>query len=103
MTNTDKPTHSLTGDPYIPKDDSDAPVQAYLSAMSEWKNVIGMQINETVETVFPEVRKKVRWNTPFFGKQNGWLLVMYCDKKYAQIGFLNGSSLNPMPPKASKV
>ncbi|WP_299409077.1 hypothetical protein [uncultured Roseobacter sp.] len=78
MTNTDKPAHSPTGNLYIPKDDGDAPVKAYISAMSAWKNAIGMQINETVETVFQEVRKKVRWNTPFFGKQDGRFLAMYC-------------------------
>ena len=28
---------------------------------------------------------------------------MYCYKKYVQITFLTGSSLDPVPPKASKV
>lgn len=103
MINSDKPTHSSCGNPYITKGDGDAPVQAYISAMPEWKRVIGTQINEIVEKVFPKVRKKVRWNTPFYGKEDGWFLCLYCYKEYVQISFLNGSSLNPMPPKASKV
>jgi len=28
---------------------------------------------------------------------------MYCYKSYVQIAFLTGSSLDPVPPKASKV
>ena len=103
MTNTRKPTHSSSGNPYVPKGDGDPPVQAYISAMPEWKNAIGKQIDATVVKIFPEVRKKVRWNTPFYGKEDGWFLALYCYKKYVQISFLNGSSLNPMPPKASKV
>ena len=77
-------------------------MQAYISAMPGWKSAIGVQINETVEKVFPDVRKQVRWNTPFYGKEDGWFLAMYCYKNYVQITFMTGSSLDPMPPKASK-
>ena len=103
MTNTDKPRLSSSGNPYIPKGDGDAPVQAYLSAMPGWKGTVGKQIDAAVVKVFPDVRKKVRWNTPFYGKEDGWFLAMYCYRKHVQISFLNGTSLDPMPPKASKV
>ncbi|MEJ6391268.1 DUF1801 domain-containing protein [Gymnodinialimonas ulvae] len=78
-------------------------MQAYLSAMPGWKCGLGKQINATVEKAFPEVRKQVRWNTPFYGKDDGWFLAMYCYKDYVQITFMTGSSLDPVPPKASKV
>ncbi|WP_428516782.1 DUF1801 domain-containing protein [Roseovarius sp.] len=71
--------------------------------MPGWKSALGKRIDETVQEVFPDVRKQVRWNTPFFGKEDGWFLAMYCYTKYVQITFLTGSSLDPMPPKASKV
>lgn len=103
MPATDKPTHSSSTNPYIPKGDGNAPVEAYLSAMPGWKSKVGREINEVVETVFPEVRKQVRWNTPFYGKEDGWFLSLYCYQKYVQIAFLTGSHLEPMPPKASKV
>ncbi len=103
MSETRKPTHSSSTNPYIPKGDGDEAVQAYISAMPGWKSALGKRIDETVQEVFPDVRKQVRWNTPFFGKEDGWFLAMYCYKKYVQITFLTGSSLDPMPPKASKV
>ncbi len=103
MTTTGKPTHSSSGNPYIPKGDGDAPVQAYIAAMPDWKSAVGKQIDVIVAKAFPDVRKKVRWNTPFYGKEDGWFLALYCYKKYVQISFLNGASLDPMPPKASKV
>ncbi|EKX57434.1 hypothetical protein D516_1685 [Rhodobacter sp. AKP1] len=31
------------------------------------------------------------------------MLAMYCFKTYVQITFLTGASLDPVPPKASKV
>ena len=103
MTETNRPTHSSSSNPYIPKGDGDAPVQAYISAMPDWKSALGKKIDETVEDAFPDVRKQVRWNTPFYGKEDGWFLAMYCYKDYVQITFLTGSALDPLPPKSSKV
>ena len=103
MTNAKKPTHSSSTNPYVPKGDGDDAVQRYISAMPGWKSAVGAQIDEAVQSAFPKVRKQVRWNTPFYGKEDGWFLAMYCYKKYVQISFLNGTSLNPMPPKTSKV
>ncbi len=71
--------------------------------MPGWKSALGRQVDETVEQVLPSVRKQVRWNTPFYGKDDGWFLAMYCYKNYVQITFMTGASLDPMPPKASKV
>lgn len=103
MTDSGKPTHSSSTNPYIPKGDGDKAVQAYISAMPGWKSALGKEIDAIVEKVFPEVRKQVRWNTPFYGKDDGWFLAMYCFKNYVQITFMTGSSLDPVPPKASKV
>lgn len=103
MAGAGKPTHSSSSNPYIPKGDGDQSVQAYISAMPGWKSALGRQVDETVEQVLPSVRKQVRWNTPFYGKDDGWFLAMYCYKNYVQITFMTGASLDPMPPKASKV
>jgi len=71
--------------------------------MPGWKSALGTEIDATVENAFPEVRKQVRWNTPFYGKHDGWFLAMYCYKKYVQVTFMTGSLLDPIPPKTSKV
>ncbi|MEQ8895772.1 MAG: DUF1801 domain-containing protein [Roseovarius sp.] len=103
MAETKKATHSSSTNPYIAKGDGPDVVHAYIAAMPGWKSAVGRQIDDVVETVFPEVRRQVRWNTPFYGKEDGWFLAMYCYKKYVQITFLTGASLDPVPPKASKV
>lgn len=103
MPDAEKPKHSSSTNPYVPKGDGDKAVQAYISAMPGWKRALGEQIDQTVEGAFPKVRKQVRWNTPFYGKEDGWFLAMYCYKNYVQITFMTGSSLSPIPPKASKV
>jgi hypothetical protein len=55
-----------------------------------------------VRTV-PNVRRAVRWNTPFYGVEGkGWFLGFHCITKYVKVAFFNGASLRPMPPVESK-
>src|SRR5262245_59703094 len=91
------------GNPQIPKGDGDAPVQAYLDAMPGWKGRVGARLDGLVQRTVPDVRKAVRWNSPFYGTAgNGWFLSMHCFTRYVRVTWLNGSSLEPPPPGTSK-
>ncbi len=103
MSKKDTPKLLSSGNPQIPKGHGDAPVQAYIAAMPGWKSDIGRRIDQIVEGVFPEVQKAVKWNTPLFGKEDGYFMGMYCYKKYVQLTFMRGTGLKPMPPVTSKV
>jgi hypothetical protein len=51
----------------------------------------------------PDVRKAVRWNSPFYGMEGqGWFLNFHCFAKYVKVAFFNGTSLEPLPPGESK-
>lgn len=91
------------GNPQIPKGDGDGPVQAYIAAMPTWKREIGRHVDALVERTVPEVRKAVRWNTPFYGVEGrGWFLAFHCITRYVKVTFFRGVMLDPMPPVASK-
>ncbi len=91
------------GNPQIPKGDGDAPVQAYIEAMPDWKHDVGRRLDELIGEVVPDVRKAVRWNSPFYGTEgNGWFLSFHCFTRYVKVTFLNGTSLDPVPPEPSK-
>ena len=91
------------GNPQIPKGDGDAPVQAYLAAMPEWKGDVGRQLDSIIVTTVPDVQKAVRWNSPFYGMDgNGWFVSFHCFNTYIKVTFLNGASLDPPPPVDSK-
>src|SRR5439155_22387044 len=63
-----KPVKLLSGgNPQIAKADGDAPVQAYVAAMQGWKRDIGKRLDALVVRNVPNVRKAVKWNTPFYG------------------------------------
>ena len=55
------------GNPQIAKADGDAPVQAYISAMPSWKSDVGHRLDEIIVRTVPNVRKAVRWNSPWYG------------------------------------
>ncbi len=91
------------GNPQIPKGDGDAPVQAYIAAMPGWKRGVGRYLDTLIEHTVPAVRKAVRWNSPFYGiEDRGWFLSFHCFTKYIKVTLLNGASLRPVPPVASK-
>ena len=103
MSDKTQPRLLSSGNPQIPKGEGDAPVQAYIAAMPGWKSEIGRRLDEIVVRVFPGVKKAVKWNTPLYGKEDGWFFAMYCYKKYVQLTFMRGTSLDPMPPGSSKM
>ncbi len=91
------------GNPQIAKADGDAPVQAYIAAMPGWKSDLGRRLDELIVRTVPDVKKAVRWNSPFYGvEERGWFLSLHCFTKYVKITFHNGGSLQPLPPGESK-
>jgi hypothetical protein len=91
------------GNPQIPKGDGDEPVRAYIAAMPGWKQEVGRRLDDLVEKVVPDVRKAVRWNSPFYGVEGqGWFLSFHCFTRYVKLTWLNGASLDPTPPVESK-
>ncbi len=91
------------GNPQIPKGDGDAPVQAYIAAMPDWKRAVGERLDRLIERSIPDVHKAVRWNQPFYGHEgDGWLVAFRCYTNYVQLQLFRGTSLDPVPPKASK-
>lgn len=102
-TTQSKPKLLSGGNPQIPKGDGDEPVQAYIAAMPGWKHDVGEALDAVVARTVPDVRKAVRWNSPFYGIEGqGWFLSFHCFDRYIKVSFLNGGSLDPKPPVESK-
>lgn len=98
-----KPVLLAGGNPQIAKADGDAPVQAYIAAMPGWKGDVGRRLDALIEKTVPNVRKAVRWNTPFYGIEGrGWFIAFHCITKYVKVTFFRGTSLRPVPPVESK-
>jgi hypothetical protein len=100
------------GNPQIVKADGDAPVQAYIAAMPGWKRDVGRRLDAIIVRTVPDVRKAVKWNSPFYGVEGqggegggggGWFLAFHCLTKHIKVAFFRGASLHPLPPGESKL
>ncbi len=99
------------GNPRIAKADGDAPVQAYIAAMSGggagWKRDLGRRLDALIVRTVPGVRKAVKWNSPFYGVEGaggvaggvagGWFMGFHVFTHYVKVTFFRGTSLRPVP------
>ena len=87
------------GNPQIAKADGDAPVQAYIAAIPGWKCDIAKRLDALIVRSVPNVRKAVKWNSPFYGIEGqGWFVSFHVFTKYIKLTFFRGTSLVPAPP-----
>jgi len=99
---TARPVLLSGGNPQIAKADGDAPVQAYIAAMPDWKRDVGRQLDALIVRTVPGVRKAVKWNSPFYGVAGqGWFLSFHTFTNYVKVTFFLGTSLRPVPPGGS--
>ncbi|QQE08330.1 DUF1801 domain-containing protein [Cupriavidus gilardii] len=78
-------------------------MQAYIAAMPDWKREVGEKLDALIVRTVPDVRKAVKWNSPFYGVEGqGWFLSFHCFTRYVKVAFFKGSSLRPQPPGESK-
>jgi len=86
------------GNPQIAKGDGDAPVQAYIAALADWKRDRCKRLDALIERTVPEVRKAVKWNSPFYGVEGqGWFLSFHVFTHYLKATFFRGTNLKPIP------
>lgn len=99
-----KPPRLLSGgNPQIPKGHGDGPVQAYYSALTDWKQDAGRRIDQLITAAVPNLAKAVKWNSPLYGVEgDGWFLGIHVFRKYIKVAFFFGSQLSPPPPVPSK-
>jgi len=92
------------GNPQIAKGDGDAPVQAYIAAMPGWKREVGQKLDALIESLVPDVRKAVRWNSPFYGTEaTGWFLSVHVHTRCVKVTFFAGPSLVPVPAGGTRM
>jgi hypothetical protein len=94
-----KPALLAGGNPQISKGDGNTPVRAYIAAIPGWKRDVGRRLDVLITRNVPDVRKAVKWNSPFYGIEGrGWFLAFHVFTHYVKVTFFRGTSLQPAPP-----
>ena len=74
---TEQPKLLSGGNPQIAKGYGDAPVQAYIAEMPGWKRDVGARLDAIITRAVPGVKKAVKWNSPFYGVEDGVLVPQF--------------------------
>jgi len=91
------------GNPQIAKGYGEGPIQAYVAAMPGWKSAVGRKLDALITAAVPDVRKAVKWNSPFYGvEEKTWFLSFHVYDRYIKVAFFRGAALDPPPPVGSK-
>jgi hypothetical protein len=71
--------------------------------MPGWKSAVGRRLDALILRHVPNVRKAVKWNSPFYGIEGqGWFLNFHCFTNYVKVAFFRSTALRPLPPGESK-
>jgi len=98
-----KPKLLSGGNPQIPKGYGDAPVQAYIRAVPDWRRDVCRRLDAIISRAVPGVKKAVKWNSPMYGvEQDVWFLSIHVYARYVKVTFFRGASLKPPPEGKSK-
>ncbi|MEP7283243.1 MAG: DUF1801 domain-containing protein [Rubrivivax sp.] len=100
MTKKPEPKRLSGGNPQIGKAAGDAPVHAYIAALPDaWKRALARRVDALVVRSMPQVRKAVKWNSPFYGIEGqGWFLGLHAFTHSIKLTFFRGTLLRPVPP-----
>lgn len=98
-----KPKLLSGGNPQIAKSYGDAPVQAYIAAVPDWRRDVCKRLDAIISKTVPGVKKAVKWNSPFYGLQEDlWFASFHIFARYVKVTFFQGASLKPPPEGKSK-
>jgi hypothetical protein len=98
-----KPKLLSGGNPQIAKGYGDAPVKAYIAAVPGWRKDVAKRIDAIITKAVPGVKKAVKWNSPFYGVEEGrWFASFHIFARYVKVTFFQGANLEPPPEGRSK-
>ena len=84
--------------PQIPMGDGDAPVQAYIAALTGWKRDFVRRLDQLIEQQVPAVQKAVKWNSPLYGvRAQGWFLGVHVFTQYVKVTFFRATLMQNAP------
>lgn len=93
------PTSMVTGKASAVKAaDGDKPVFAYINSLPQPQRGIAERIDALAASTLPGLQRAVKWGMSYYGVGDGWCFSCGGFADHVKVMFINGATLNPVPP-----
>lgn len=76
----------------------DKPVFAYLLSLPQPQRGIAERVDAIAAMTLPGLQRAIKWGIAYYGTGNGWCFCCGGFADHVKVMFVNGASLQPVPP-----
>lgn len=76
----------------------DAPVFAYIASLPQPQRGIAERIDQLAASALPGLQRSVKWGMAYYGVGDGWCFSCGAFAGHVKLMFVNGATLDPVPP-----
>ena len=76
----------------------DKPVFAYIASLPQPQRGIAETVDALAATTLPDLRRSVKWGMAYYGVGDGWCFSCGAFTGHVKLMFVNGATLEPVPP-----
>jgi len=78
--------------------EGDKPVFAYIAGLPQPQRGIAERVDALAARALPGLQRAVKWGMSYYGVGDGWCFCCGAFAGHVKLMFINGTSLNPVPP-----
>jgi len=78
--------------------EGDRPVFAYIASLPQPQRGIAERIDELAAATLPGLQRSVKWGMAYYGVGDGWCFCCGGFADHVKLMFVNGVTLDPVPP-----
>lgn len=76
----------------------DTPVFAYIASLQQPQRGIAERIDQLAASALPGLQRSVKWGMAYYGVGDGWCFSCGAFTGHVKLMFVNGATLDPVPP-----
>ncbi len=76
----------------------DGPVFAYIASLPQPQRGIAERVDALAASTLPGLQRSVKWGMSYYGVGDGWCFCCGGFADHVKLMFVNGASLEPVPP-----
>ena len=76
----------------------DKPVFAYIASLPDAQRAIAQAVDDLAARTLPGLTRSIKWGMSYYGVGDGWCFCCGAFDDVVKLMFVNGTTLEPVPP-----